>query len=71
MFWTYLRSSAEIERASLDGGNRVVIVIGVLEPSGLTVDFDKQLWVNIKIYFLDWYPAPHGTMTKVEVQVIS
>ncbi len=43
IFWTYLGSSVEIERAALDGSNRMVIVRDVLEVDALTVDFDSQV----------------------------
>lgn len=49
MFWTDWGSTAKIERANLDGSDRVVIVnTGLKWPNGITIDYDRDLiyWVN-------------------------
>ncbi|XP_038067564.1 low-density lipoprotein receptor-related protein 4-like [Patiria miniata] len=47
IFWTYLGSGAvQVERAGLDGSNRLVILREVMEPRGITLDYEtKKLYL--------------------------
>ena len=44
MFWTDWGKQGRIERADMDGGNRMVITnLGVVWPNGLTIDLVTRL----------------------------
>ena len=49
MFWTDWGIEPKIERADMDGSNRLTIVSdGLLQPFGITVDYD-----GLKLYWCD------------------
>ena len=56
MFWTdWGREDPKIERANLDGSDRIVLVNKTIHtavgwPNGLTVDFDENViyWIDAK-----------------------
>ena len=49
MFWTDWGSDPKIERADMDGENRMSIVtVDLLQPFGITVDYD-----SLRIYWCD------------------
>lgn len=51
MFWTDWGRNPRIERASMDGKNRIVIISDKLYwPNGLTIDYPTKL-----LYFADAY----------------
>lgn len=52
MYWTDWGKHPKIERADLDGGNRVVLVKqSIVWPNGLCIDYaeDKVYWVDAKL----------------------
>lgn len=49
MYWTDWGTTAKIEKASMDGGDRIVLHSTLLEwPNGLTIDYEAQ-----RIYWVD------------------
>ena len=50
MYWTDWGDPAKIERASLDGSNRQILISGndIEWPNGLTIDY-----INRKLYWVD------------------
>jgi low density lipoprotein receptor-related protein 5/6 len=61
MFWTDWGTPVpKIERASMDGKNRKILVETDLEwPNGLTLDYEKKLlyWIDAKLQYIavvDW-----------------
>ena len=52
MFWTDWGKNAKIERADLDGGNRIILVnTSIIWPNGLAIDYHQQrlYWADAKL----------------------
>ena len=73
MFWTDWGTPVpKIERASMDGKNRTILVDTQLEwPNGLTLDYEKKLlyWIDAKMQYIaviDWDGFNRKTLLKDE-----
>ena len=69
MFWTEFGTANHIERASLDGNNRTIILNSVGGLNGLAIDFEDNRWVmnptsNPHRTHTEPSPNPHRTHTE-------
>lgn len=57
MFWSDIGQRAQIERASMDGGERRVIInSGISRPLGITIDYNEQriYWSDVDMYQIEY-----------------
>ena len=57
MFWSDLGETAQIERASMDGSERRVIISSdISRPVGITIDYSEQriYWSDVDLYRIEY-----------------
>lgn len=70
MYWSDWGSSAKIERANLDGSDRMAIVTTSLGwPNGLTIDYAEQriYWGDAKLDRIE-YCSLNGSRRQILIQ---
>nr|XP_002731178.1 PREDICTED: low-density lipoprotein receptor-related protein 5-like [Saccoglossus kowalevskii] len=69
MYWGDYGTSAKIERAGLDGTNRITFISGLIQPMGLAIDFSKNSKLIVQIPYLTTLVPDPGRANKVKYGV--